>query len=364
MNRRNTILVWILLVVTCGLLVVKRIRTAMRAEKKDKAVAIFDYKNQSDEFWKEKLKPAVHNICRLQGTERAFSGDYDAFYKKGVYCCACCGGDFPLYSSEAKYDSKTGWPSFWEPIDAQSVSYREDKGFLDYFIGPRTEVVCGRCDSHLGHVFSDGPQEKTGQRHCINSLALVFVPEGQQPKRTFSIDGEVVERQEALFAMGCFWCGEAAFRDAKTNNLLPGILSVRVGYAGGTQLDPTYQNHQGYKEAVKIVFDPSVISYDDVLKIFWRNIDPLDDRGQFCDKGFSYTSAVYTKNDAQKAKVLASKNSIEQALGASVVTKIVPATTFYDAEDYHQNYKAKNPIRYKVYTWNCGRAQRLKSLWK
>ena len=147
----------------------------------------FDYKNQPDSFWQNKLAPEVYNICRNSGTERARSGKYDKFYEAGTYYCACCGGDYPLYSSKTKFDSGTGWPSFWQEID-KNVEYKVDNSFVNKFFGVRTEVVCKRCGSHLGHVFDDGPVEHTGKRHCLNSLALSFVPEGDTPKRTYTIE--------------------------------------------------------------------------------------------------------------------------------------------------------------------------------
>lgn len=148
----------------------------------------FNYKDQSDKFWREHLTPEAYNVCRAQGTEQAFSGKYNDFYEKGIYYCACCGGDHPLYSSEAKYNSGTGWPSYWQPYNDNSVEYKEDTRFFSRIFGARTEVVCKRCGAHLGHVFDDGPKDKTGKRYCMNSVALVFVPDGEQPKRTFEVD--------------------------------------------------------------------------------------------------------------------------------------------------------------------------------
>lgn len=148
----------------------------------------FKYKEQNEAFWKDRLTPEVYNICRARGTEKAFSGEYNDFYKKGVYYCACCGGDYPLYSSEHKFNSGTGWPSYWQPYNDDSVEYHADTRIINKLFGAVTEVVCKRCGSHLGHVFDDGPKEHTGKRHCINSRALIFVPDGEKPKRFFNID--------------------------------------------------------------------------------------------------------------------------------------------------------------------------------
>lgn len=169
--------------------------------------------------------------------------------------------------------------------------------------------------------------------------------------------------QEAIFAMGCFWCGESEFRDHETNDFIPGVIDLKVGYAGGTVPNPTYENHKGYKEAVKVTYDPTVITYEKLLDIFWHNVDPFDGTGQFCDKGFPYTSVIFYEGEDQKTKAEVSKKRVAEYLKGNIQTELTPKTTFYDAEDYHQNYKSKSPTKYKFYRWNCGRDKRLKEVW-
>ena len=144
-----------------------------------------DYKQQPDEFWRTHLKPEVYAICRAKGTEPAGSGKYDKFYEKGIYYCACCGGGHALFSSDTKFDSGTGWPSFWDVYSPQNVTLQEDTSGILGWVRSRTEVVCSRCASHIGHVFDDGPKEHTGKRYCMNSAALAFVPEGETPPNSF-----------------------------------------------------------------------------------------------------------------------------------------------------------------------------------
>jgi peptide-methionine (S)-S-oxide reductase len=166
----------------------------------------------------------------------------------------------------------------------------------------------------------------------------------------------------AIFAGGCFWCVESDFDKVK------GVLSTTSGYTGGTVKNPTY--HQvsaggtGHAESVKLVYDPSQVSYEQLLHVFWRNIDPLAKNRQFCDSGRQYRSAIFVMNEEQRRAAEASKAEVEKRFAPQAVqTEIVDAAPFYPAEDYHQDYYEKNPVRYKFYRWNCGRDQRLKELW-
>ena len=167
----------------------------------------------------------------------------------------------------------------------------------------------------------------------------------------------------ATFAGGCFWCMEPAL-DAE-----PGVRETIVGYTGGTTDNPTYKQvsagNSGHAESIQIVYDPDKVSFERLLAIFWKNIDPLDPAGQFCDKGTQYRSAVFYHDDDQKRQAEESKKQIEEGgrLPGPIVTEIVPASVFYPAEDYHQDYYKKNPLRYKFYRRACGRDKRLAELW-
>ena len=171
------------------------------------------------------------------------------------------------------------------------------------------------------------------------------------------------EPAKATFAGGCFWCMEPPFAS------LPGVISVTSGYTGGHKANPTYEEVSaggtGHAEAVEIVYDPTQIGYAQLLEIFWHNIDPLDAGGQFCDRGQQYRPAIFYHGDEQKRLAEESKQALEQSgrFQQPVVVAIEPASTFYPAEDYHQDYYRKNPVRYKFYRYSCGRDQRLETLW-
>ena len=166
---------------------------------------------------------------------------------------------------------------------------------------------------------------------------------------------------KAYFAMGCFWCGESDMEK------VTGVLSVTSGYSGGTVDNPGYEQvsngRTGHYEVIEVVYDPARVSYDRLLEVFWRNVDPLDPTGQFCDKGDQYKAAVFYSNETEKAAAEASLKKTAVELGQDVATEIVPFKKFWAAEDYHQDYYKKNPIRYKFYRGSCGRDERLKEVW-
>ena len=166
---------------------------------------------------------------------------------------------------------------------------------------------------------------------------------------------------KATFAGGCFWCMEPPYDE------LEGVISTISGYIGGTKRNPTYEEvsggSTGHAEAVQIAYDPTKISYEKLLDVFWRNIDPLTANAQFCDSGSQYRSAIFYHDEAQKNLAEGSKKRLQSRFKQPIVTEIVRATEFYPAEDYHQDYYKKNPVRYKIYRYGCGRDQRLQTLW-
>jgi peptide-methionine (S)-S-oxide reductase len=190
-------------------------------------------------------------------------------------------------------------------------------------------------------------------------------PMGKSPGMTDKMADGMAEGkyQTATFAGGCFWCMESDFDKVK------GVVSTTSGYTGGTVENPTYEQVSaggtGHAESVEVAFDPKIVSYQELLDIFWHNIDPLAKDRQFCDSGHQYRSAIFYRDEEQKKLAEAAKAELEASgkFQAPIQTEVVPASTFYPAEEYHQEYYRKNPVRYKFYRWNCGRDQRLKLLW-
>lgn len=182
-------------------------------------------------------------------------------------------------------------------------------------------------------------------------------------KKTAAAVSATAATETALFAGGCFWCMVGPFQK------LNGVIKVESGYTGGHTLNPTYEDvskkETGHRESVQVIFDPKKITYDELMNVYWKNIDPVDSAGQFCDKGNQYKSAIYYTTDEQKKIAETSKEKLAKSgvLQKPIVTEIIAAQKFYAAEEYHQDYYKKNPIRYKYYRNGCGRDKRLEELW-
>ena len=185
---------------------------------------------------------------------------------------------------------------------------------------------------------------------CKNMLLIVL----------FAMTSPVMaESATAIFAGGCFWCMEADYEKQA------GVTGVVSGFTGGTLPNPTYSgNHQGHFEAVEVTYDPAIVDYVELLDVFWKNVDPFDNQGQFCDKGPSYRSAIFPGSESEKVLAEQSKAKVAARFsGQTVYTEIRDRGQFWPVEEYHQDYYLKNPVRYKYYRWNCGRDQRLEQLW-
>lgn len=264
------------------------------------------------------LPDIVLSVVQSKGTEKPFSGEYDDFGESGTYLCRQCG--LPLFRSQTKFHSGCGWPSFDEEMKDAIVQKIDADGM-------RTEIVCARCAAHLGHVFVGEHLTAKNTRHCVNSLSLDFVS-----------DLNVQDTEEAIFAAGCFWGVEYYLKQ------LPGVLKTEVGYTGGHQKNPTYQQvcsgTTGHYEAIRVVYDPTKINYEDLTKYFFEIHNPTQTSGQGPDLGQQYLSAIFYYDDEQKKIALKLMNELEQ-LGYRVATKLLPVSTFWRAETYHQDYYEK-----------------------
>lgn len=279
-----------------------------------------------EEEWKQQLSTEQYYVLRQKGTEAPYSGKFLMHKENGHYTCAACGNI--LFESDAKFDSHCGWPSFDKQISEKAVVTKEDRthGMI------RTEILCGKCGGHLGHVFDDGPTE-TGQRYCVNSLSLSFEPAGTTASTTDTL----------TLGGGCFWCIEAFFQD------LRGVIKVESGYSGGASRTTTYKEvctgRTGHAEVVQITFDPGRISATELLKVFFTMHDPTTLNRQGNDIGTQYRSVIFYRNDRQKklAEETVEALNREKVFPSPVVTEIAPFSHFIKAENYHQDYYNNNP---------------------
>jgi peptide methionine sulfoxide reductase msrA/msrB len=264
------------------------------------------------------LPEYISNIIIHKSTELPFTGEYEKTSENGTYLCRLCG--LALFRSNTKFHSGCGWPSFDEEIP-ETVAYQIDSD------GHRTEILCARCNAHLGHIFQGEGFTAKNKRYCVNSLSFDFVT-----------DLGVFDTEEAIFAAGCFWGVEYYFKK------LPGVLKTEVGYSGGSQPNPTYeeicQHNTGHFESIRIVYDPKKIDFSMLAKYFFEIHDPTQKDGQGPDIGEQYLSVAFYYTNEQK-KILENLISQLKIKNLPVVTQILPVNIFWRAESYHQDYYNK-----------------------
>ena len=269
-------------------------------------------KGQAMGQYNDSLTPAEKKVIVHKGTEPAFSGEYHNHHEKGVYTCKRCGA--PLFSSDAKFDSGTGWPSFDDAIPGAVAEVPDADGV-------RTEIQCAKCGAHLGHVFCGEDFTGKDTRHCVNSLSLNFAG--------------LAKVERAIFAGGCFWGVEYYFKQ------VPGVLSTTVGYVGGTKDGPTYAEvcakGTGHAEAVEVLYDASKVSYETLARLFFEIHDPTQVDRQGPDIGDQYRSAIFYRSEEQQ-QVAKKLIRLLEHKGYKVATQVVKAGRFWPAEEYHQDY--------------------------
>jgi peptide methionine sulfoxide reductase msrA/msrB len=283
----------------------------------------------SDAEWKKILPEDLYQVARHADTERAFTGKMWNSETKGTYYCAACGNK--LFKSDQKFSSSCGWPSFFEQENKESVVFKSDNSYGMQ----RTEALCGRCDSHLGHLFDDGPKP-TGKRYCMNAVSLDFVPD------TIVASENKGNLETITLGGGCYWCVEAVYEN------LNGVKSVASGFAGGTVENPSYEEvcsgKTGAAEVVEITYDKTITNLDEIFQVFFTVHDPTTLNRQGADVGTQYRSAIFYKNDEQKKAAQSIINELEasKVFSSKIVTSLEPFKKFYIAEDYHQNYYENN----------------------
>ncbi len=277
------------------------------------------------------LTPEEQKIILREGTEPPFSGKFNDHHEKGIYTCKQCGQ--PLFKSESKFDSHTGWPSFDDTIPGAIKEVRD---------GFQTEIECANCGGHIGHVFRGEAFTPKRTRHCANSLSLSFVSEADAESQKIS------KEARAIFAGGCFWGVEHLLEQ------MAGVHSVTSGYVGGHTENPTYQDvlykKTGHAEAVEVLYDPTQVTYEAIAKMFFEIHDPTQINRQGPDYGKQYRSAVFYLDDQQR-ETTEKLIEILKSKGLKVATELKPAGEFWPAEDYHQDYYAKNGKQPYCHAW-------------
>ena len=279
----------------------------------------------TDEQWRKVLPPDLYAVARQADTERAFTGTMWKSETKGTYYCAACG--LKLFKSDQKFVSTCGWPSFFEQDNKNSITFKDDNSYGMR----RIEALCGRCDSHLGHLFDDGP-EPTGKRYCMNAVSLDFVPEVTENKGN---------TETIVLGGGCYWCVEAVYEQ------LVGVTKVVSGFSGGRVENPSYEEvctgTTGAAEVVEITYDKTKTNLDEIFKVFFTVHDPTTLNRQGADVGTQYRSVIFYKNETQKKaaeSIIAELN--KEVFGNRIVTTLEPYKAFYKAKEYHQNYYENN----------------------
>lgn len=265
------------------------------------------------------LTPEERRVIIEKGTEMPFTGKFYLNKEAGTYLCRQC--DAPLFNSTDKFESGTGWPSFDDAVPG-AVKQIPDAD------GRRTEIVCAKCGGHLGHLFFNEGFTGKNARYCVNSVSLTFDP----------ADRPAVSTQKAIFAGGCFWGVEYHLKKVR------GVLSTKVGYTGGTTENPSYKQvctgRTGHAEAIEVEFDPSLVTYEELAKLFFEIHDPTQSNRQGPDIGNQYRSALFYQDEEQK-KIAEELVERLRSKGFRVVTEIRKAGTFWPAEEYHQDYYEK-----------------------
>lgn len=309
------------------------------------------YRKPDPEELRKRLTPEQYAVVCNNATEPPFRNAYWDHHEPGIYVDIASGE--PLFSSLDKFDSGTGWPSFTKPIDHRFI--REVPDFSHGMI--RMEVRSAIADSHLGHVFDDGPPP-TYKRYCINSASLRFVPVAEMAEAGYSeYLGPFIARglfpsprespgssplEEVYLAGGCFWGLQHLLRQ------IPGVVFTEVGYTGGTVPNPTYTHHEGHAEAVRVIYDPRKLTFENLLRWFFRMHDPTTLNRQGNDIGESYRSAIFTLTDEQyrTACEFIAKLQRLSRWGGPIVTQVEKAGPFWRAEEEHQDYLMKHPGGY------------------